>query len=387
MKLFLLSTLLLLVSVLPAQQTINGTMSHDGRTRVYILYVPASYSPESPAPLVFNFHGYTSNANSQMGYGDFRPIADTAGFLIVHPMGLLDGNGTTHFNADWGTGVNDIGYAEALIDKIAEDYSIDRDRVYSTGMSNGGYMSYTLACRLSEKIAAVASVTGSMTRAQLGNAPCNPQRPVPVMQLHGTQDNVVPYFGNDWSARIDDVVAYWVGHNQCEESPTVENLPNVNTNDGSTAQLQRYGNGDLGVEVQLYKITGGGHTWPGARFSSGSTNQDFNASEKIWQFFNRFDLNGLRETGITSIDPDLEKGNIQVFVDPITGSLHLKNLNFNIQQIQILNSLGQSVFSNEIIRESQIEIATASFPQGIYIVQALNKSKQLVGAKKVLFGM
>ncbi|MBL4624255.1 MAG: hypothetical protein JKY42_03830, partial [Flavobacteriales bacterium] len=135
--------------VLFAQQTIIDTISHDGIERTFTLYVPAIYSPGNSTPLVINFHGYTSNMASQMSYGDFRDIADTAGFIIVHPMGTLDGSGQTYWNSGWGGTVDDIGFTAALIDSISIAYTINQDRVYSTGTSNGGFMSYTLACSLS----------------------------------------------------------------------------------------------------------------------------------------------------------------------------------------------------------------------------------------------
>ena len=141
-----------------SQQTINGSIIHDNLQRDYILYVPALYNATNPTPLVFNFHGYTSNAFDQMWYGDFRSIADTAGFIIAHPMGSLDNSGITHWNVGWGgSTVDDIGFTAALIDSLSANYNINQDRIYSTGMSNGGYFSYHLACNLSTKIAALES--------------------------------------------------------------------------------------------------------------------------------------------------------------------------------------------------------------------------------------
>jgi len=164
------SSMLFLGSIVSgiAQQTINGTLEHDGLMREYILYVPANYTGTEEVPLLFNFHGYGSNASQQMFYGDFRPIADTEGFIIVHPMGTVDNTGTTHFNVGWGTStIDDVGYTEALIDDLSSNYPIDAKRIYSTGMSNGGFMSYTLACELSDRIAAIASVTGTMNSMEL----------------------------------------------------------------------------------------------------------------------------------------------------------------------------------------------------------------------------
>ena len=166
-------------------------MMHDGIRRSYPIYVPASYSPSVVAPMVLNFHGYTSNAFEQMFYGDFRAIADTAGFLLVMPDGTDDATGTTYWNSGKEGTVYDIGFTSELIDQIAASCKMNLNRVYSTGMQNGGFMSYTLACSLSNRIAAIASVTGSMNVGQ--DLTCNAQHPTPVMEIHGTSDAMVPY--------------------------------------------------------------------------------------------------------------------------------------------------------------------------------------------------
>ena len=286
-----------------AQQTINGTITHDGIQRTYILYVPASYTAGTDVPLIINLHGYTSNASEQMAYGDFRSISDTAGFIVVHPQGTLDNQSTTHWNVGWGgSTVDDVGFLSALIDDLASQYSIDTDRVYSTGMSNGGFMSYELACQLSNKIAAIASVTGSMSPVTYNN--CNPQHPVPVMEVHGTADGVVDYNGSSFSKSIAEVLHYWVGFNNCNATPAFVAVPNTNLLDGSTVEHYVYGGGDDGVEVEHFKIIGGGHTWPGWIWGGAGTghNQDINASAEIWRFFSKYDINGLVSGVPTTLD-------------------------------------------------------------------------------------
>jgi polyhydroxybutyrate depolymerase len=134
-----------------AQQTINGSMIHDGIQRDYILYIPAIYDGNTDVPLILNFHGFGSNANQQLVYGDFRDIADKEGFLLVHPEGTLL-NGNQHWNVGSftiGSTTDDVSFTEALIDELANQYAINLVRVYATGMSNGGYMSFLLACKLS----------------------------------------------------------------------------------------------------------------------------------------------------------------------------------------------------------------------------------------------
>ena len=286
-----------LISILSfSQEAIQGTMIHDNLEREYILYIPNSYTGNESVPLVLNLHGYTSNAGEQMIYSNLVEVADTANFLLVHPMGTTNEFNEPFWNSWEIAEVDDIGFLSSLIDYLATEYNIDLNRVYSTGMSNGGYMSYTLACRLSEKIAAIASVTGSM----YVNQPllCNPEHPIPVMQIHGTMDLTVPYIGSLNSESIDDAISYWVSFNQCSPNSSFSTLPDINTTDLCYAEHYVYSNGNNGSSVELYKIVNGGHTWPGAYIplTGINTNQDFSASEKIWQFFSKYDINGLIES-------------------------------------------------------------------------------------------
>jgi len=274
-----------------AQEIIYGSITHDQIQRDYILYVPDNYTGNTPVPLILNFHGIGRSANHQMQYCDFRTIADSAGFLIVHPQGTLF-NGMTHWNIGGftvGSNTDDLGFTEALIDSLSAEYNVDPTMVYSAGYSNGGGMSFLLACQLSERIAAIASVSATMTPEIYNNS--NPQHPTPILQMHGTVDNVWPYNGTPWAESVDDVIQYWVGYNNCNPTPSITVLPDIDPNDGSTVELFVYDDGDNNVSVLHYKIIGGGHTWPGN--TGGGTNRDIDASEEIWNFFSRFDINGL----------------------------------------------------------------------------------------------
>lgn len=286
MKIILTSIIASLALSSIAQSTLTDNFTYNGVARSYQIYVPAAYVPGTAVPLVLNLHGYGSNNTQQMAYANFKPIADTANFLILAPLGTADGTGTTHWNANWGTGVDDIGFINALLDTISANYSINQDRIYSTGMSNGGFMSLTLAGQLDNRIAAVASVTGTMSILQI---PANTvTRPVPVMQIHGTLDPTVNYNGSASFLSVDAVLNYWIGHNNCNPTPVFTPLPDSNTGDGCTAELYEYLGGDNGSEVIHYKIIGGAHTWPGA-FPIGVTNQDFNGCEVIWEFFSKYE--------------------------------------------------------------------------------------------------
>jgi polyhydroxybutyrate depolymerase len=270
-------------------QTIYGTIQHDGIQREYILYIPDIYTGEDLTPLILNFHGYTSSAEAQMNYADFRPIADTAGFLVIHPQGTEDNLGNPHWNvgAPWHPGgeADDIGFTSALIDHIESNYTIDLSRIYATGMSNGGYFSFHLAGLLSHRIAAIAPVAGTMTTYTYSVS--NPTHPTPVLQTHGTSDFIVPYNGNSWSLSVDAVLQYWITYNNCSTIPTITELPDIDPNDGSTVTQIIYADGDKDVTVEHFRVNGGGHTWPGSPFGG---NQDINVCEKIWHFFQNYSL-------------------------------------------------------------------------------------------------
>lgn len=357
--LFLPLVLLLSVSA-SAQQTITDSIIHDGIYRSYILYVPAIYSPGTDVPLVINFHGYTSNAAEQLFYGDFRPIADTANFLLVHPQGTLDLSNQPYWNSGWGGTVDDIGFTAALIDSLSAQYSINQDRVYSTGMSNGGFMSYTLACELSNRFAAIASVTGSMNAAQ--NLTCNPQHPMPVMEIHGTSDPVVPYAGNATMESIPQVLSYWVNTNVCDLTPIQTEVPNTNLIDGCTATHFRYTNGNNGVEVEHFRINNGAHTWPGAPVVVGTTNYDIDASTEIWRFFSKYDING-RILGLEQV----EKTAFRLYPNPTTNTLYIESTNpESIETVTVLNQSGSIVLNPEVQNQ---KVDLNGLASGVYFLR------------------
>ncbi|MFO7613285.1 MAG: PHB depolymerase family esterase [Bacteroidales bacterium] len=249
---------------------------HNGLTRTYRLYLPDGYNPSESYPLVINMHGMGSNALEQEIYTEFNQVSDTGEFIVVYPNGV-----NKLWNVSSTSGVDDVGFISALIDTLDVLYSIDLQRVYATGMSMGGFMSYRLACELSDRIAAIASVTGLQAFF-----PCTPSRPVPVLQMHGTADGVVPYAG------VAPTIANWVGYNACSTDPLVYDLPDIDTTDNSTVTVSQYFPCDDSSEVLLYTINGGGHTWPGSNIIIGITNQDIKASNEIWGFFRKYTLEG-----------------------------------------------------------------------------------------------
>src|SRR6218665_1740028 len=281
---------LLLAGAVQAQTTVSGSFVHDGITRTYSFYVPATYVPGHPVPLVLNLHGAGTDGAYQAQYRDFRPIADTANFIVAHPDGTIEpGTGQRFWNYGnvLGSTVDDVGFLEALIDTISAHYSIDPARVYSAGMSNGGFMTYYLACQTT-RFAAIGSVTGSMGTAMYTT--CAPSHPTPLIHIHGTSDPLNPYAGNSTSKSIPDVVRFWVDQNSCDTTPVITPVADIDAGDNATAERYVYSGGINGHTVEHFKVTDGGHTWPGSYVFTllGHTCMDFSASKEIWRFFSQY---------------------------------------------------------------------------------------------------
>jgi polyhydroxybutyrate depolymerase len=187
--------------------------------------------------------------------------------------------------------VDDVAFTRALLDDLAAAVHVDEDRIFATGMSNGGMMVYRLAAELSDRIAAIAPVGGPMSIP-----PGKPSRPVPVVHFHGTEDRLAPFHGgrgegkSAWSFEsVEDSIGAWVRANGCARDPEVETLPDLES-DGTKVVRKTYGEGRAGSEVVLYVIEGGGHTWPGGPMdvgALGATTREISANDTMWEFFQR----------------------------------------------------------------------------------------------------
>lgn len=259
------------------------TLVHDGMNREYIIYVPNSYDGTSAVPLLFNFHGFGGSASEFINDADMRAEAEANSFILVYPQGSCL-NGASHWNpcpidGDNKSSADDLGFVEALVNEVSSQYTIDLERIYAAGYSNGGMMAYGLANYKSNLIAAVASVSGSMLDC-LGNT----SHPIPVVHLHGTSDGVIPYDGsNDWNS-VQSTLDYWTSFNNTISTPTI----NVDTTGGMTIEHYVYGQGDNSVSVEHYKYIGGDHVWFNEPY------QGLNASNLVWSFMSKYDINGLR---------------------------------------------------------------------------------------------
>lgn len=351
-------------------------MNHDGLTRDYIVYIPMSYDGSKAVPLLFNFHGWTMSADDQMTWvADMRPIADTANFILVYPQGSLF-NGNTHWNVGGrfaGSTADDIGFTEAMIDTLASTYNIDLSRIYSCGYSNGGEFSFELACKLSSRIAAIGAVAGTMTDYTY-NA-CNPTHTIPVVNLHGTADDIVDYYGTypDGIKSQDAMILYWTSFNNTDPSATVTNMPDINTRDGSTVIYYDYPDGDNCSSVKHYKVVNGGHDWPG-----NLGNMDIDASSIIWNFVSQFDLGGLIGCGISpNVEINQDEYEVSVFPNPISGILSIQMSSSENQYYEIYSTMGNRVRSG-ILNSDNTVIDMTGLSSNIFILKINGRTIKLM---------
>ena len=378
---FILFVLCLFVAnFLAAQKLSTVSITSGGVIRTYLLYVPKLYDGKKSVPLVFNFHGYGSNATQQLLYGDFRAIADTANFILALPEGTVV-NGSAAFN-NFGaldTKPDDVLLASNLIDSLSAKYNIDQSRIYSTGMSNGGFESYDLACFLSTRIAAIASVCGTMVQIHL-NA-CNPKRSVPILHFHGTTDNVVSYDGKGGilnSVHVDTLIKFWVNKNKCNPTPVATKIPDTNTADKSTVEQFTYKG--AAANVEFYKITDGGHTWPNSIISNsfGNTNRDINASELIWRFFK---ANRLPTTPTNDlVDSDLQ---YNIYPNPSNGNFTIETNTAQNADLQVFDIVGKLVFESKI-NDNKTTIQLPNQAKGIYFYKIKNEKSQTTSGKLIV---
>lgn len=290
--------------------------------RKYDLHLPPNYAASQPIPVVIGFHGgggQKENVNKVScpeGKSDnpkcLYNLADREGFAVVAP------NGTSYFllrtfnatNSGQGTGgfactspsacnnnIDDVGYFRDLLSDLDRVINVDKSRVFLTGISNGAAMTHRLACEMADRVAAIAPIAGENQFSAVND--CTPSRPVPVMEFHGTDDPFWAYGtetddidlnGQGKAFSVPHSIAGWVSRNGCDPTPTTVVIPDSDSSDGSTVTRESYSQCQAGADVILYKLNGGGHTWPdGWQYFSepivGNTNRDINANELMWEFF------------------------------------------------------------------------------------------------------
>jgi len=256
-----------------------------GVDRTFDLHVPAKYDATKPVPVVFLFHGYTMSAKGIEDATHFPTAADARGFILVVPEGT-GANKSFNAGACCGTapssGIDDVAFTKDMLAKVEADYCVDPKRVFATGFSNGGILSYRRACELSGTIAAAASVSGTIS---IDPDSCKPPRAVPMMHVHGTSDLIVSYNGGGIGA--NQSVAKSVTTLRTADGCPAGNGTDVFTKDDVTCT--EWGPCNAASHVRLCKVQGGGHQWPGGEQLpyGGSPSPNLDATNAIADFFEK----------------------------------------------------------------------------------------------------
>jgi len=271
------------------------TLTIDGRERSYLIHLPSNLDPNKPAPVVLLLHGAGASGSLMVPFTGMKKKADEAGFIAVYPnssgIGPFLAFNAGDFVGKLAGSADDVKFVDRLFDDLRTVVNVDPKRIFAAGMSNGGSMCYRLAAELSDRIAAIAAVAGTMAIAE-----ASPHRPVSVLHFHGSEDRVVPFNGHRRRAgrllkyrSVKETIRIWCEINGCPSTPQVTEFP---WTDGARTVVHQmvYGPGKEGSEVVLIVVEGGGHTWPGQRppipFIGRST-LDVSANDLMWEFFQR----------------------------------------------------------------------------------------------------
>ncbi len=390
MKTTLLTAIWLFVFIgfLNSQTNITDSIFFQGYYRTFITHIPPNYTGTDSVPLVFVLHGGGGTANGMISFSEFDLVSDTAVFIAVFPQGVVeassggytwaDGRGTPADTA----GIDDVGFISALIDHINSNYEINNSKVYACGMSNGGFMSQRLAVDLNNRIAAVASVGSTIDSSQVFTY--QPTLPVPVMLINGVDDPFVPFNGGPvngsqgYAISSFELFNFWFQKNNCTGLIDSIQLPDVVTAESSTITKYYNHNCNCNSQIVLYKVNGGGHTWPGVpnflyELIAGQTNEDIHASVEIWEFFNNFEK--CETTNVIEINYD-NSVPYKIFPNPTSGKFIVKSK--GIEKIEILNTKGTQIY---IGKEKEIDLSQES--NGIYFIK-VTTDKQTITKKLII---
>ena len=276
-------------------------------------------------------------------------MADTAGFITVYPEALVDAlTSSTAWNSGAGVAgfslnpnVDDVGFINALIDTVSTHYNIDQNRIYATGFSMGGFMSNRLACDLNNRIAAIASVAGTIG----GVLNCTPGTEIPVCHFHGTSDGTVGYgmpegaTDNTFGSNVSDWISFWTNNNGCGSMVLEGQFPNT-FSDGYTIDYVEYGGCTNDNRVVHYKVNGAEHVW----LPDNSNGTDILYGFEIWKFFLGLSPDNLSGVGIA----DREIESVGIYPNPTSRNLQLENLDSKILNVSVFNTMGQKVLETSV---------------------------------------
>lgn len=353
-------------SLLTAYCQTTTSINHDGVDRDFVYYTPTTWNSGQQLPLLIVLHGLTQTGSGLMGITDFNDIAEANNFIVCYPDGI---------NNAWNANMNitvstadDLGFIEELAAYFQNTLNTDPLKQYLCGFSSGGFMSHKVACESSQCFAAIATVSGNMSDTVDMN--CNPSHSPSVLHIHGTADPVVSYFGSPTTGvAVETTIEKWRIFLGCDAVPVTTDMPNNNLFDFSYPQHIEYQNcGNSSLE--LIKIIGGGHQWPGIPTligGLGNINMDFYSPQVIWEF-----LDG-KSCPSTSEVVENDGFNIEVSPNPVENTLYIEtNSSF---ESAIIYDLRGGILFNFNHSSSSFSVDVSSLSSGMYFLVIVKHNK------------
>jgi len=366
------------------QANIIDSIVHQTYQRKFTVHTPTGFTNSKPVPLVIMLHGGGGTMTNAQGFTNLNSVSNTNGFLAVYPQGYgiipsggfswADGRGTSADIA----GVDDLGFIDKLLNTLLTNYSIDTNKIYICGFSNGGFMTQRFACKQNQRFAAMASLGSIMDTTLFAN--CNPKRPIPMLFMLGTADPFVPYNGGPMIGSgpvppivgIDTLINFWKQNNNCITSNSPITITDIDLTDSSTVTLFNFTNCSCNANVSFYKINGGGHTWPGVEIPSyeiiaGQTNEDIQASVELWNFFNAHTLCNT----FVGIDEQQMESKFEIYPNPSNTEININFYSSSNTLIEISNAIGKVIITEQ--NKNKFDISNLS--SGLYFISVKQGQK------------
>lgn len=365
----LLMAVILLLADDAFAQNIYDSINVGGRWRTFMTHLPRGYTPSRRYPMILAFHGgQNGEQQAQLGWravavmSELNEKSDNEGFIVVYPEGtVINGNRT------WNGGgccppamnqnIDDVGFTARLLDSLIARFPVDTQRIYAAGSSNGAMLCFRLACQLSHRFAAIATISATHMFT-----PCTPARPIPIINFHSYMDSAVPFQGGIGEGPSgvrftsqDSTMNLWRRINACSQFDTVINGRGMNYDFWKISRCS------CGVEFHQYTTTDGGHSWPGGIPNNNPVSVQINATNLLWQFFRQYTLACVTTTGVQQGTDSFSDWNL--YPNP---SHEFVNIPTTVDSYTILNTLGQRVAEGI---PTQQRISIDHLPAGVYYVQ------------------
>lgn len=353
----------------PGYKILSQVITSETITREFILHIPTNYDATLASPLLINMHGFGDCAGNYAetigGFYEFDALANQENLIVAYPQGAYRPDKDDHYWEPGDNGAedifkNDVYFIEQLVETIASEYNVDRDRVYAAGYSNGGMMAYSLACNNTDLFSGIGIMSGVMLEEA-----CDLDYAIPIIVFHGVGDEVLPYEGNIWYQSTQEIVNYWLAKNNIPPS----SLVSTELKDGDVIRNE-YSGGSANTCLSFYTINEeydkpGDHVWFSEPIEGSTPN------EIMWNFF-KANCSNLVSTEATQITKELI-----IYPNPFLDVVTIQLENIAKVQYEIYNSQGVSVKTGEL-NHTNNTIDLAALSPMVYMISINGRFQKLI---------